>query len=186
VDPADWQKVNEMVVDAAASLFEACGVKLEYLGVATAEDPPFDTTLSVIGYAGEHMRGSVLLSAPDTVLRATHPMGSSAGDDDLLDWSGELTNQLLGRIKNKVRKAGILIQMSTPMILSGLHLRISSLRSSECVAHKFMIGEAHKFALGDVRVQVRFEAIIEPGIRFDDAGTSSDAPPAGEGDVLLF
>ena len=184
MDPTEWREINELVVQCTAALFESCNVQLQYLGVASKQDPPFDTTLAVIGYAGEQMRGSVLLSAPDPLLKTTHPSGASATDDDLLDWAGELSNQLLGRIKNQLRGRGVIIQMSTPMILTGLHLRISSLRSAECIAHKFALGESHKFALGDARVQVRFEAIVEPGVRLPSV--PPEVPPAREGDVLIF
>ncbi len=187
MDSSEWDKLNEIVVECSRALFAACGVHVDYAGVATKDDAPFDTTLAVIGYGGAHLRGSVLLSAPTEVLRATHPSGGAASDDDLLDWAGELSNLLLGRIKNAIRRYGLVIEMSTPLMFSGLHLRISSVRSSNHAAHRFSCGEAHKLALGELLLQVRFEANVEPGARL--TATSEEPPagsPRGEGDVILF
>ena len=39
------------------------------------------------------------------------------------DWVGELTNQLVGRLKSKLLARGIEIALTTPIVLSGVRLK---------------------------------------------------------------
>ena len=45
---------------------------------------------------------------------------------DHLDWLGELNNQVVGRLKNKMVRHSVSVQMSTPVVTSGSSLDFSS------------------------------------------------------------
>ncbi len=65
---------------------------------------------SILGFSGEKMKGSVVISCQRPLLDKSHPnhsMGMPVSEPDFTDWAGEITNQTLGRIKNKLATAGV-------------------------------------------------------------------------------
>lgn len=117
------------------SLAEATMEMFEEQAVAPADPEETATALAdsssaaVIGFTSEDVRGSVVINIDTPMAIATRPaeLGPIAADDTraIQDWAGELSNQLLGRAKNKVVKYGELLAMSTPMALSARDLEWS-------------------------------------------------------------
>ncbi len=58
------------------------------------------------------------------VAATERPLANSlpAGEESLRDWSHEVTNQLLGRIKNLLIRRGATIFVSTPVVIAGERL----------------------------------------------------------------
>jgi chemotaxis protein CheX len=184
VDSAHWNEVDEKVVESAYELFEACGVEAALEGAGDAAGAlSHETILSVIGFGGDHLRGSLVVAASNGVIRATHPAagqdGAALSDDELRDWAGELANQLLGRIKTKLLARGIVIQMSTPTTISAIQIRLGAARGEND-------SEPRTFEVAGERAQVRFEALAEPGVSLCDEQPRSDDSAAEEGSMLIF
>ena len=77
----------------------------------------------VVGLSDKSISGSVTLSTCQETagrMAETSPMASA-------DWLGELCNQLAGRLKNKLLAYDLCPNLSTPAVICGKHLRISSL-----------------------------------------------------------
>src|SRR3954463_12113629 len=94
----DWNRVNSILVECATALMGA-------FGMAVVHDPaeqPFealqDGILAVIGFGGDQVRGSLLISASRGLLSSSCPVSRSPEHIELeilQDWGGELANQLL-------------------------------------------------------------------------------------------
>lgn len=62
------------------------------------------------------MRGALVWEISMATVRAA---SASTDVNDLRDWVGEMTNQLLGRIKNKLLGHGLELLLSTPTVVYG-------------------------------------------------------------------
>jgi CheY-specific phosphatase CheX len=112
--------VESLVSESCISLFNDYSLQLR-----RSEDPATtaakDTELlycGVVGFTGEQMRGALLLATTREPLGRTTPVN----DTSFREWIAELSNQLLGRLKNKLMSRGVVLHMSTPVVLRGQHL----------------------------------------------------------------
>jgi CheY-specific phosphatase CheX len=103
--------------EAGMALFLAYDVTLEPTELEEWRKHPQLNLVSVIGFAGKGVSGSLVLGATHEPLERSKPSRSSERD-----WIAELANQLLGRIKNKVLRAGIEFYAMPPAVVSGSHL----------------------------------------------------------------
>ena len=83
---------------------------------------PVDGLAAMIGFGAEHLNGSSVLMSDVDAVRAL----SGFEEIDHLDWLGELNNQVVGRLKNKMVRHSVSVQMSTPVVTSGSSLDFSS------------------------------------------------------------
>lgn len=72
----------------------------------------------VVGFTGDQMRGTLLLATSQEPLGRTSP----TSDSSLREWIAELSNQLLGRVKNRLIPHGVELHLSTPIVLRGQHI----------------------------------------------------------------
>jgi CheY-specific phosphatase CheX len=180
MDVSAWGRLNDMVVGCALDTFQRAGVAVA-AGADRAELQSELTNVAVLGFGGRQMRGAVLLAASDELLVSSFPKPAVRGGldrDALLDWSGELLNQLVGRVKAELGKHGVIIEPGTPTTISGVAVRVgAATRNAHCVPHKFQV-EHDAFI-------VRFEALAEPGTELseqpDESRTAGDP-----GDFLIF
>jgi hypothetical protein len=115
----DTRQTVEMITsEACVALFEHYSMALLPTR-AGAEVTPELAYCAVIGYSSEKMRGTLLLATTAELLARTAPVDGDA----MRDWIAELANQLLGRIKAQLAARGLLLGMSTPILLRGQHLR---------------------------------------------------------------
>jgi hypothetical protein len=164
--------VDGLVQDATRALFANYGVELEL------DDKPVASTLgsvqlvSVIGFSSPAFSGSLLLASPNSVVEHTVP----TPDANLADWSGELSNQLLGRLKNLLLDYHVQIDISLPVVIAGgrfaLPARTRALTRYSCFASEWG------------RVLVRLEAELSPGFELVRQGETKQG--MGEGEHLLF
>src|SRR5438105_11537361 len=108
---ADVAELREIVVGCAKDTFSMVNVDLVVDTEPPSHELPCPSPLAVfIGFAGRLLRGSLTLVAPFSLLQTTYPFALRAEPEaelDVLDWSGELANQLLGRISNRLAARGI-------------------------------------------------------------------------------
>jgi CheY-specific phosphatase CheX len=90
------------------------------------------------------------------------------------DWVGELSNQLLGRIKIELLKRGVEIYLNLPAVLLGQHL--APLPRAQL--------KPLKFALANGAAAVWIELDARPGFKIEAAEAGDPGPAAG--DALLF
>lgn len=127
--------------------------------------------VGTLGFVGPTMRGALLFEIPV----ATARIAAGIDDDDAVrDWVGEMTNQLLGRVKNRLLGHGLDFCLSTPMVISGCALDIPPGRGVRVTTG---------FASERGRMRVIFEYVSTPDLAFV---LESTEVAAEEGAALFF
>jgi hypothetical protein len=166
--------VDGLVQDATRALFETYGVKLALDGIQISKLLKSIQLLSMIGFCSDRLSGSLLLALPQSVVQRTLP----APDASTADWSGELVNQLLGRLKNQLLKYETVITPSLPVVVTGegMHLPASTRQVTRFLA----------FASEWGQMFVRLEMEIHPGLELERRQHDSHEANIDEGELLLF
>ena len=169
-----FSMVQGHLVSSTVDLFRSFDFTLEH---CSSSEPPVtdDRTLaSIIGYAGESVRGALVLAAQVDAVRQWHvAFGGDGAEADAADTIGEFSNMLLGRLKVQLIREGILILLATPTTAIGGSIALASAASSWL-----------SFRAPSFRVSVRIDASFEDGGRVRRAPISQ--PPAEAGEALFF
>lgn len=163
-----------LVLDVTRALFESYGVKLELDGSSAETTLRSVKLISTIGFSSEALGGSLLLAVTDDLLQKTLP----AVDASLADWSGELANQLLGRLKNQLLKYSVVVNLALPVVLSGGEFKLPGRRRP----HARHVGFVSEF--GRVFIQTEMELCANAQLvrQPEAAGAAS----MDEGEFVLF
>jgi hypothetical protein len=124
--------IEACVNDSCISLFQDYALQLaraDHLSVIEGAALLF---CGVVGFSGDQMRGTLLLATSREPLGRTSP----TSDASLREWIAELSNQLLGRIKNKLFLHGVTLHLSTPIVLRGQHISPLA-KDGELLPHAF-------------------------------------------------
>ena len=108
--------VEEIAEEACLGLFEAYGVSLMRVDPNAKPDAPMLLS-SVVGFSGTGVRGACVLAASEKPIEVSNPVGGSPDD-----WFGELGNQLVGRIRNRMSARGADVFPTLPVVLQGDHV----------------------------------------------------------------
>ena len=140
---------------AVFDLFAELGVTLTHLEEMEPSQELYQAPITLIGFRGQQVTGSLLVSAATHLLAATNPAGST-DEDALVDWSCELTNMTLGAVKARLcaRGVGLEIGLPTSVGFSGLRIATTSPRP---------IG--HRFLGGRWPLLVALDVATSPGLR---------------------
>jgi hypothetical protein len=159
--------VADLTASSCVELFAAYGVILKQ---SDAEFISSDEVLlsGVIGFVGPGLRGTCLLVGNRLPIELSSPQ-----KDHTRDWVGELTNQLVGRLKRKFLGYGLEVALTTPVVLSGVYLRP--------IPRRELSPRVFSTDSGSIMVWVEVEA--EPGFELGPAVSDSSN---AEGDVLMF
>jgi CheY-specific phosphatase CheX len=150
---------------ACVELMQAYGVQLSpRLGWAESDEVMLS---GVMGFVGDAVRGTCVLAAPLGTIEAAAPKDAGARD-----WVGELSNQLVGRLKAKLMARGATIALSTPVVLRGVKLSPLPRTDVEPVVFETSTG----------KVLVWLEVEIEDDFRLGE----ERALKASEGELLVF
>jgi len=112
----------------ACDLAEATHAMFEHYG-CTLEEGTGDGNnelVTVIGYSGDELRGALGLSVSNELLESLHiaMLGQPGTQRQHVDLLGELSNQLLGRIKTILGRYALTITITTPMVLRGVKVTV--------------------------------------------------------------
>ena len=152
-------KAQELFLDYGAT----CTV-LDKIPVASSQ------LCGILGFTGDRLCGSVVLSATPEAIAESNPIrdGATRG------WVAELTNQLVGRFKNALFRSGVEVAMSIPVVLTAISLTPLPQTSSDPTC--LQVGS------GTVTLWLELEA--EPGLELSEP--SEDSMIAPEGEAMLF
>jgi CheY-specific phosphatase CheX len=114
-DPETQQLLNTIAADACRDLFASYGVVLSKQAQNDASAPVHLS--GIVGFSGPGISGTCVLAASEDPIARTNPVQGS-----LREWIAELSNQLVGRIKNQLLVRGADVYVTTPVVLRGEHL----------------------------------------------------------------
>jgi CheY-specific phosphatase CheX len=160
------EKIQALAAEACVELLQAYDVALSPDEHAWAETDEVMFS-GVMGFVGEKVRGTCLFAAPQATVLAAAPSNAAPRD-----WVGELTNQLVGRLKSKLLARGATISLSTPVVLSGVRLSPMPRTGVHPVAFRSATGRV----LVWLEVEVEGDFALQPPQPMD----------ATEGDLLVF
>jgi hypothetical protein len=120
----------------------------------------------------------VLISSK-RLIKGVLPVAVGRGSESaqIADWMGELSNQTLGRIKNRLLAYGVTLEMSTPTVLFGLS--ISRRDTGSIVRREF------SFCHGGETLSVSLDALASAGFELSRNESAIGAGVA-EGEIALF
>lgn len=134
--------------------------------------PPDDRRqlCGILGFTGDRLCGSVVISATEEAIACSNPIGDGA----TRGWVAELTNQLVGRFKNALFRGGVDVAMSIPVVLTATQL--TPLPQTHL--------EPTRLAVGTGSLTIWLEIEASPGLEL--AEPTADTMMAAEGEAMLF
>jgi len=172
---------SNLVISSVLELSQDLSFPCQQMPSDTKVAVSIDEALAaVIGYSSPEMKGSVTVISTKSLLRKSHPnlqMEMPVGEQDLEDWIGEISNQLLGRMKNKLLKFGTTLAMATPSILMGRSLISRQPKDGSRLSFRF------ESELGALAVTV--DVVLSPGYVFQ-AKEAISSTAEKEGASILF
>lgn len=160
--------IEDMTATSCIELFAAYDVTLtaaEHTLWATSNEPLYS---GVIGFVSADVRGTCLLACEQGPLQTSCPPSGL-----IRDWTGELANQLLGRLKTKLLGHDVEIGLSTPIVVQGIRLQPLPRQAIQPAVYQSPSG----MVLVWVEVEIS-EGFVLPPARIPEAGNT--------GDMLMF
>jgi hypothetical protein len=166
--------VDTVVVASMTALFETYEVDVPEPKTLLSAPMPSVQLVGIIGFSSDEFSGSLTLALPSNVLEHTLPTPNAS----TADWVAELSNQLLGRIKNQMLKYQQVIEMSLPVAVAGHQLRLPAGNNQ---ITRYYVSASQ---LGGLFV--RLDMALSTDVRFEEneGGVSDDC--ISEGDLMLF
>lgn len=159
----------------------------EYVSVEqvdAVDGQPNDFVLALISFTGRHVRGTLVLDASRDLLARSYARavpGVEPDEADLADWSAELANLLLGQIKYTLQGLGVIIQLSTPVVIGGEDLRARlTMRPVTRITHRFEGEDTCAWA------RVRLEVVADPCYARDSVWPRLSMMAPKGGDLFMF
>jgi hypothetical protein len=164
------ETLSKLLSECGRALFDAYGVP-----ASDGERPPRVEGVEVqvagiIGFTGDAVRGSVMLAMSQHALEASR----QSERDRPQDWIAELTNQLVGRLKNRLAAFDCDVVITTPLVIRGE--RIAPVMDGESAPLVWSLGSGKAYGWIDIEAREDFELIERPGA----------AVAAAEGDSFMF
>jgi hypothetical protein len=160
------QVLNETIPAATQAILKDSGVDLAPMTGKAHYD-----MVAVIGFSGDGFGGSLGFAAEQSFVQTVFGESDTFLSDS---WLGEISNLLLGRLKNTLLTYGVEYRLAIPMVLHGLQLRVR------------VDGKLNQFQFksdsGHACVWVDSNWDIDKELNVVDAGLHSKA----EGEIMLF
>lgn len=166
--------LEEITLSCGQALFTHYGLAVDVEPLAR-KDATLGRYAGLIGFAGDPIKGSLIVSANEAAIRATSP-GEVEDVGFCQDWIGELCNQYLGRAINKISAFGTTIRMATPVAIRGDNMALGDQQDAQ-------VG-AWRLSAGDASFVVIMTAEVDPAFQWEVPPDADEAPD--EGDLMLF
>ncbi len=166
------ETLDQSVADSCLKLFSDYRLEIRARQPSDLLSAEHFLLCGIIGFTARDMRGALVLAATREPLDQTNHTRTRSTHRD---WICELSNQLLGRVKNQMLPKGLELHAATPVSIRGEHL--------QPIFAQTPVAEIFLAEVGVVAVWLDCE--------FDEAfvwptAYECDAPPVSEGEMLLF
>jgi len=178
IEQEAFDAIVRHLAESTVDMFESYGISISQASEERVSqlDVNAQSVVASIGYAGEKVRGALVLiasrSAVETWLWA---IGEPNGGSDVCDTLGEFSNMLLGRLKGRLLAEGLPVLLSTPTTAAGSGLRMAR----PAGAHVRLVFDGPTWDL-----EVLISATFEEGFSFKEPAKREVAAEAGE--MMLF
>ena len=166
--------LEQCAIESAVGLFLSYSVCLECADETQSEIISDLELCGIVGFVGREISGTLLLAATPEPLKSSNRVAARQRD-----WMAELSNQLFGRIKNRLLRRGLQLIGAPPAVIGGDHL-VAFTGRSQCqpIVLRSPTG-------GRVCVWMDYTVNTDLPFALSD-GDAENAPVPHEGDVLLF
>jgi Chemotaxis phosphatase CheX len=177
---AESQAINQAILDGM--LRDCCLALMADYGLPASQqddaevDDRTAVAIAAIDFSGRDLRGTIALRMTTSVVLETYraAVGTPIRVDspEALDWTCELANQLVGRLKNKLRNYQVSFSVNTPRLL-----QLFPVAELERALRRRFVCDGGNFA-------GYLDVMIASGFVFSAA--PPEATLADEGDLVLF
>ena len=172
--PENFSVLDELLRDCCLELMADYGLPAQQTEVDI--EAATGVAVAAIDFSGRDVRGTIGLRMTSSVVLESYraAVGHSIQMDSLeaSDWSCELANQLVGRLKNKLRQYQVSFNVNMPRVL-----QIFPVAELERALRRRFVCDGGTFA-------GYLDVMIAPGFAFVDS--PPEAPLVDEGDLVLF
>ena len=163
--------IKEGTVDAVCELFQSYDTYVTFADAAESKQENIQGFLGMIGFSGKKMKGNISIWMSGELIRKTGHEGINK-----TDWIGEMANQLIGRVKNKLLPYGVEIMLGTPTSIETGSLVLNFIQAS-VQKYRFVYDEQQA-------VTVFMDAVFEKDTTVEKQEDTNDA--IKEGEMMLF
>lgn len=164
------ETLDQAVADSCLKLFSDYRLEIRARTPSDQLSAEHFLLCGIIGFTAKDMRGALVLAATREPLDRTNSTRTTHRD-----WICELSNQLLGRVKNQMLPKGLELHAATPVSIRGDHLQ--PIFAQTPVAEIFLAEVGVVAVWLDCEFDETF--LWPPGYQCLEA-------PVSEGEVLLF
>jgi CheY-specific phosphatase CheX len=166
--------IEQCAIESAVGLFLSYSVCLETADETESEIVSNIDLCGIVGFVGRQISGTLLLAATTEPLKTSNRVAARQRD-----WMAELSNQLFGRIKNRLLRRGLQLIGAPPAVIGGDHL-VAFTGRNECQPIVLRSPSGG-------RVCVWMDYAVNNGLPFELSDLDAEnASVPHEGDVLLF
>jgi len=130
------------------------------------------SVVAVIGFSGDGFGGALGFAAESDFVKGAYSEHDSSLSDS---WVGEISNQLVGRLKSALLSYGVEIRLAIPMVLHGLDIKV---RHNDTPITQYRCDSEH----GGACVWVDANWDVHQKVQL----VSAEEQPQEEGALMLF
>jgi hypothetical protein len=165
--------IEQCAIESAVGLFLSYDTCLDCADETDSKVISDLALCGIVGFVGRQISGTLLLAATAEPLASSNNVAARQRD-----WMAELSNQLFGRIKNRLLRRGLQLIGAPPAVIGGDHL-VAFTGRSECqpIVLRSRSGG---------RVCVWMDYTVNDELPFPLSDGDDNARIPKEGEVLLF
>jgi len=170
-------EINELYAEASRELLEVYGLSAKPM-VAPSRDAGM---CSVLSATGEGIKLLSVLQPELRLLTALYPGDNSTlSREQIEDWCGEINNQLVGRLKNKLLDRGCEVTLGLPSLVVGKELSTGRARDASVEQLHFGTDGGSLWALHQIQLDPEFA--LQPL----SSSVAANSDIMREGELSLF
>ncbi len=137
---ASIQELTRIFEESCLELFTGFGCNIQKTDEAMPEGT--DDPVAMVDAGSPELEIAVILRLPVNILALTYPAGAEitqVSEEVLEDWIAEISNQLIGKIKNRLLTYGVRLTLGLPNAYFGVDMADMITEGRHCMVSVFDI-----------------------------------------------